>query len=80
MALMLHKAFQVFLIVFVVILTLAGVLVVLPALLFAFMPLHTNGIVAVPGGISLLILKVIVPVVLALLIALVCVISRPKLR
>jgi len=77
---MFRKTFQIFLVGFVVVITLAAVLFVGQALLMTFLPVHSGGIGAVSGGISFSILKVIVPVLMALLIAAVYIFTRPRFR
>ena len=76
---MFQKSFQVFLVVFVVLLT-AAALMLLSGVVSALMPLHTDSIVAVSGGVSLSILAFIVFLGLILILAAVYLLARPKLR
>ena len=77
---MFQKTFQVFLVVFVVLLTSAALILVFSGVVSAFMPLHTDSIVAVSGGVSISILAFIGLIALILVIAAVYFFARPKLR
>jgi hypothetical protein len=77
---MFQKTFQVFLVVFVVLLTSAALILVFSGVVSGFMPLHTDSIVAVAGGVSLSILAFIGLLVLMLIIAAVYLFARPRLR
>ena len=77
---MFQKTFQVFLVVFVVLLTSAALILVFSGVMSAFIPRHTDSIVAVSGGVSLSILAFIGLFALILVIAAVYLFARPRLR
>jgi hypothetical protein len=77
---MFQKTFQVFLVVFVVLLTSAAFIFVFSGIVSALMPLHTDSIAAVSGGVSTSILVFIGLLALILVIGAVYLFAQPKLR
>lgn len=77
---MFQKAFQLLLVACVVVLTSAGLMLLVSGVVSTFRPLHTDSIVAVSGGASLSIIAFIVLLALILVIAGIYLFSRPRLR
>ena len=77
---MFQKAFQLILVAFVVLLSSAGLILLVSAAVSTFRPLHTDSIIAVAGGASLSIIAFIVLLALIIIIAGIYLFTRPRLR
>ena len=77
---MFQKAFQLLLVAFVVLLTSAGLVLLVSGLITTLRPLHTDSIVAVAGGGSLSIIAFVVMLALILAVAAIYLFARPRLR
>ncbi len=75
-----QKIFQIVIVVFVVLLTAAALMLLLSGLISALMPLHTDSIVVVSGGVSIAVLSFIGLFALILIIAAIYLLARPRLR
>lgn len=78
-----QKTFQLFIAISVVLMTSAVILLLLSGLVSAYIPLHTDGIIVVAGGIGVWVLKVIAALVLIIVIVVIAAALRalrPKLR
>jgi small-conductance mechanosensitive channel len=77
---MFQKPFQLVVLILVVLLTGAGLILLLSGLASVLIPTETNGVFAIAGGFSINVLKLILIVVLFLIAFVVFRFLRPRLR
>jgi hypothetical protein len=77
---MFQKTFQLFLVVFVVLLTTAAAVLLISGIVGLLMPRHTNGVSAVAGGFSVSFISLTAPIFVIVIVAFIYKLTRSRLR